>query len=168
MLQMTNSPEISKTKLIIGSSILIIGFLSPLLIPLVTNSNLPIEWRTGISGFLAFGIPEIFMIVAVAIMGKSGFEYLKSKLFRFLKPLAPPDSVSLFRYRIGMVLFILPLLFGWIQPYLGHHISFLQNVPVYYYIIIDIVFITSFFVLGGDFWDKFKGLFNHKTKISSS
>ena len=113
---MTNQPEIPKSKLILGAIIFISGFASPFLIPLVTKTNWSIGLKTTVSGLLAFGIPEIFMIVAVAIMGKPGYEFLKRKVFGFLKQFAPPDTVSLTRYRIGLALFILPLMAGWIQP----------------------------------------------------
>ena len=164
---MTNQPEIPKTKLILGAIIFISGFASPLLIPLVTKTSWSIAVKTTVSGLLAFGVPEIFMIVAVAVMGKPGYEYLKGKASVFLKQFAPPDAVSLTRYRIGLAMFILPLLAGWIQPYLGHFFPSFNQFPLWYYIIADIFFFFSFFVLGGDFWDKFSGLFNYKVKIST-
>ena len=163
---MTSQTEIPKGKLILGASILMIGFLSPLLIPFVTNTSWSVGVKTVITGLLAFGIPEIFMIVAVSVMGKQGYEFLKKKVFGFFRPFAPPDKVSLLRYRIGLFLFILPLLAGWFQPYLGHFFPSLKQIPLWFYILGDFIFFTSFFILGGDFWDKFSGLFNYKIKIS--
>ena len=165
---MSSVQEISKSRLVIGTIIFALGFVAPLFIPLVTSSDLPIGWKAGLSGFLALGIPEIFMIIAVSIMGKSGFEYLKSRLSSFLKPLVPPDTVSLTRYRIGLIMISLPLLIGWIQPYLGHFFPLLYETPLRYYIIGDVLFFSSFFVLGGDFWDKISGLFTHKVNVSKS
>lgn len=160
-----SSPSTSKGRLYGGATILIIGFLSPLLIPLVTSSNLSTGIKATLSGLLALGIPELFMLIAIGVMGKQGYEFLKSKLFKYLSKFAPPDTVSLTRYRVGLVLFLFPLIVGWIQPYLSTHFTFLQNLPIWAYIIGDTIFIVSFFVLGGDFWDKFSGLFNHKIKI---
>ena len=152
--------QLSKSRLILGSIVFILGFFCPVFIPLVANLDLPVGWKAGISGFLALGMPEIFMIIAVSIMGKSGLDYLKSKLANFLKPFLPPDRVSLLRYRIGLILFCIPLLIGWVQPYAGHFFPFLYEVPLHYYIIGDIMFFSSFFVLGGEFWDKISGLFS--------
>lgn len=163
---MTKQPEIPKRKLILGAIIFISGFASPLLIPLVTKTSWSIGVKATVSGVLAFGIPEIFMIAAIAIMGKTGYEFLKGKVFGFLKQFAPPDSVSITRYRIGLAMFILPLLAGWIQPYLGLFFPSLNQFPLWYYIIADIIFLFSFFVLGGDFWDKLSGLFNYRVKVS--
>ena len=72
----------SRTRFIVGSAVFGIGFLAPLLVPLVTASGLSAEWKTGLSGLLLFGIPEIGMLVAVAIMGKDGYEALKGILRR--------------------------------------------------------------------------------------
>ena len=156
---MTNTTEIPKGRLFLGVGILIIGFMSPLLIPLVTSSN----WSTGVkatvSGLLAFGIPEVFMLIAVAVMGKQGYEFIKNKFLKYLRRFAPADEVSLSRYRIGLIMFSLPLLLGWLQPYLGHYLPYFKQVPVWQYVIADFMFVSSFFVLGGDFWDKIRALF---------
>lgn len=164
---MTNQPEISRTRLILGSVILVVGFMSPLLIPLITATDWSIGIKTTLSGLLAFGIPEIFMLLAVAVLGKQGYEFLKAKAFRYLKQFAPSDSVSLIRYRTGLILFTFPLLAGWVQPYLSHYFTFLKDLPIWSYILGDIMFFSSFFVLGGDFWDKFSGLFNHRVKVTN-
>ena len=140
---------------------MIIGFLSPLLIPVVTASEWSPGVKTVVSGLLAFGIPELFILLAVAVMGKSGYEYIKVKIGSLMKPFAPPDQVSLTRYRIGLVLFCSPLLFGGLLPYAAHFFPSLETLPLWPYIVSDLVFVTSFFILGGDFWDKVSGLFDH-------
>lgn len=160
-------PEISKVRLWAGSLVLVIGFLSPLTIPLVTSSGLSLGLKSTLAGLLAFGIPEVFMLIAVSIMGKAGFEFIKSKLAKWLKPLAPPDRVSHKRYRFGLIFFILPLLFGFLQPYIGHYITVFETPPVFYYIISDVMFLSSFFILGGEFWDKLRGLFNYNVVVVS-
>lgn len=73
----------------LGLVIFVVGFARPLLIPLVTASGLGTKWKAIISGALAVGIPEVFSIIAVAIMGKDGFDYLKQLFFGFLKKARP-------------------------------------------------------------------------------
>lgn len=163
---MKNSEPVDKKRLYIGASILIIGFLSPLLIPFVTSSNLSVGVKATLSGLLALGIPELFMLIAIGVMGKQGYEFLKSKLFKYLSKFAPPDSVSLIRYRVGLALFCIPLVVGWLHPYLSIYFNVLKNFPIGVYLIGDALFFSSFFILGGDFWDKFSGLFSHKAKIA--
>ncbi len=154
-----------KGRLISGALIFIIGVLSPVFIPLVLTSGLP-EWLIAIlSGLLAFGIPELFMIIAVAILGKEGFAFLRSKLGKFLKPLAPPDEVSKIRYNVGLVLFCLPLIFAFLSPYLDLHFHFSDNIPFYINFILDVMLISSVFVLGGNFWDKLRALFINRAKV---
>ena len=151
-----------RTRFILGTIVFIIGVATPVLIPFVANSNMSIEWKTGVSGFLALGIPEIFMLIAVKIMGKPGFDFLKSKLSGYFKPFAPRDYVSLTRHRIGIIMFSTPLIIGWIIPYLPHFIPTISEIPFWYYIIGDTVFLLSFFVLGGNFWDRISGLFKYR------
>jgi len=159
-----NNPP-PKGRLILGGGIFIIGFFSPSLTPLVVSSGLSPAWKTAISGMLVVGIPELFMIIAVAIMGKPGFQYLKSRLYAlFKKYAAPPDEVSKTRYRVGLVMFISTLVFGIIEPYAGHLIPGHDSYPRVFAMGGDILLVSSFFVLGGDFWDKLRSLFIHEAK----
>ncbi|MCF6222759.1 MAG: hypothetical protein L3J34_03420 [Flavobacteriaceae bacterium] len=162
---MLESSDTSKSKLVIGTIVLVVGFMSPLLIPLVVDSDLPISYKRVLSGLLAFGIPELFMIIAVAIMGKQGFEFLKNKALNYLKIFAPSDEVSLTRYRIGLVMFSLPIIIGITQPYLELYLPFFKQLPIWWTISSDILFVSSFFILGGDFWDKLSGLFKYNVKV---
>jgi len=149
-----------------GIIVLVVGFLSPLLIPGV----LATEWSTGvksvISGLLAFGIPELFMIIAVGVMGKEGFNYLKRYLSLVLRKYGPPDEVSPVRYTIGLIMFILPLVLSIIAPYFGHKLAFFENSEITIMIILHTLLFFSIFVLGGDFWDKLRSLFVNGAKAS--
>ena len=152
-------PNQTRWRLRLGLLVFVVGFLSPLLIPLVTASELPTKWKAVISTCLAVGIPELFSVVAVAIMGKPGFNYKKKRFFTFLKKHGPADKVSPTRYRIGLVMFLLPILFGWLAPYIPTIIPDYDLQGLTVNIIGDAMFISSFFVLGGDFWDKIRSLF---------
>lgn len=152
-------------RLITGGVIFIFGFASPAFIPLVLSSGFPDWLVAGLSGLLAFGIPELFMIIAVAILGKDGFAYLKKILGKHLKPLAPPDEVSRARYNLGLVLFSLPILMGLLLPYLDHELHIVQDIPFFLYPISDLMIITSLFILGGNFWDKLRALYIHRAKV---
>ena len=144
-----------------GVIVIVASWCSPFLIPLVAASELSAHWKTIISGALAVGIAEIGTILAIAIMGKSGFETMKNRIFGFLKKHGPSDRVSLARYRIGLVMFGIPLLFGWLSPYLQNLIPQFEEHRNLLAITGDLVFIGSLIVLGGDFWDKIRSLFVH-------
>ncbi|MGB5894901.1 MAG: hypothetical protein WBG58_12055 [Ignavibacteriaceae bacterium] len=148
-----------KGKLVTAGIIFVAGFLTPLLIPIVTSSDLSTGWKATLSGLLALGIPELFILIAAAVAGKEGFNYIKSKIFGFLKKHGPPDTVSKTRYRIGLVFFLIPIIVGWLLPYFTHLIPSYEENRNIFSVIGDVVLITSLFVLGGDFWDKLKSLF---------
>ena len=152
----------------LGLAILIVGWLSPVLIPVITRTSLATEWKTNISGLLAVGIPEVFAVAAIAIMGKSGYNLIKERIFSILKKHGPPDRVSLTRYRIGLVMFVLPIAFGWLGPYGAHLIPGYEGHRFVVSLIGDVMFVAGLFVLGGDFWDKVRALFVYDARVQIS
>lgn len=151
-------------RLVVGAAIFVSGQLAPLLIPLVALSELSAEWQTGLTGVLLLGVPELSILAAVAILGRSGFDYLKARIFGVFKRIAPPAAVSRARYRIGLVMFSLPLLLGFLQPYIGHLIPGHEENRLALGIAGDVMLVISLFVLGGDFWDKLRALFIRDAK----
>jgi hypothetical protein len=90
-------------------------FLVAIACPFLGASILASDLPTGTkawAGLLFFPIPELFDITAIAILGKPGFAWLKSALSRLLGRYGPPEQVGRVRYRIGLVMFVLPLLAG--------------------------------------------------------
>lgn len=161
-----NNLPTAKRKIIIGTVVFVLGQLSPLiLIPVVVSLDLSSGWTTALSGLLMFGFPELAILASVAIMGKQGFNFFKQKIFGYFKKVAPPDTVSKTRYRIGMVMFVIPFLIGWLLPYFTELIPRYDNFGIYIYIGGDILLIVSLFVLGGDFWDKIRALFIQDVKV---
>ena len=160
----TEQPR-AEWRLTLGLIMLVVGFLSPLTIPLVTASELPDKWKAIISGALAVGIPEVFSVVAIAIMGQAGFNYIKGRIFGFLKKHGPSDRVSRTRYHIGLAMFTLPVLFGWLGPYGAHLIPGYETHRFVVGLIGDAMLVASLFVLGGDFWDKVRALFIHQARV---
>lgn len=157
----TNSSEkqIAGWRLKLGVALFVISILLPVAgIPLVTMIGLSTTMIASVSGVLLVGA-EVIGVCAVAVMGKSGFAFMKNRVFGFLKKHGPPRKVSRGRYNIGLVIFCLPLLFGWLSPYISNWISGLLSYPLTFAISGDILILVSFFVLGGDFWDKIRSLF---------
>lgn len=154
----------ARGRLLVGAGVLIFGWFCPLFVPLVVGSDLSSGWKTTLSGLLLLGIPEVFTLAAVAILGKPGFEYLKAFLFGLLRRLAPPDAVSLTRYRAGLVMFLVPILFAWITIYVPNLIPGLVTHPIAFAVTGDLMLVASLFVLGGDFWDKIRALFVHRAR----
>jgi len=145
--------------------VFVVGFASPLLVPFVARSDLSAGWKTTLSGLLLVGIPELFTLVAVAILGREGFNCLtggiKQRLGAFMTEHGPAQTVSAKRYKIGLIMFLIPILFGWAAPYAEHHIPGYVSNQLLYAFIGDVLLISSLFVLGGEFWDKLRSLFVH-------
>ena len=160
--QVKPEPEsVSRSRFIIGGMIFVGGFLSPLLLPLVTSSNLPGNWKAILSTGLVAGLPEVGMLLAVAVLGKQGFAQLKEMFFSRFRKITEPSAVSLTRYRIGLLMFFTPLLLAWLQPYAAHFYSPLRGDSMIPVILFDLVFASSFIVLGAEFWQKIQSLFVH-------
>ena len=161
----TLGTSLPKNRLILGGAVFIGGFLSPLLIPMVIVSGLNDSWKSLLSAILLFGLPEILMLVAVAILGADGYCLLKEKLWAIVKKTAPAAKVSRPRYIIGLVLFVLPLVYAWLEPYIAEFNPWLQNNRLIFNITGDLLFVTSLYILGGDFWGKLRALFQYNAKV---
>jgi hypothetical protein len=142
-------------------AIFVLGLLSPALIPVVTSAGLPGGITALLTGALAFGIPEVMMVVAAGVMGKAGFAAMKARIGVFLRRHGPAETVGRTRYRIGLGMFALPLLVGFAGPYLGDHLPGFETRPMWWHVGGDLMFASSLFVLGGAFWDKLRALFTH-------
>jgi len=80
----------------------------------------------------------------------------------------PPKEVSRTPSNIGLVMFCVPIIFGWLSPYVADLIpGFIQN-PLPYAAMCDLILLASLFVLGGDSWAKTRALFVYSDKVFSS
>jgi hypothetical protein len=168
--------EDSKTELIattswrfrVGLFLFVFGWICPLFIPLVTASDLSSETKTLLSGFLLIGLPEIFSLVSIAVLGKPGFNLLKTKIFDFLKRAVPTAKVSRQRHRFGIFLLILHVLFAYCTYYIPDLIPGYAEHRTLMNLAADFLFIVTLFVLGGEFWEKLRALFLYDVKIDTA
>jgi hypothetical protein len=152
-------------RLKLGAALFGLSILLPIVgIPLVTALGLSTTMTASVSGALLVGA-EVLGVCAVAVMGKSGYAFIKNRVFGFLKQHGPPQKVSRNRYNIGFVIFSVPLLFGWLSIYISKWIPGLLSYPLPYSVGGDILILTSLLVLEGDFWDKIRSLFIHDTEV---
>lgn len=170
--QMTNqSPAAQspgqKRRLLLGVAVWVLGWgLGLGLMPLVEASALSDGMKTTLNGVLLLGFPKLFLVLAVAIMGKPGFAYLKSLIAARLKRFAPAATVSPLRYRLGLVLFIAVILLSSIGPYVVPQAGSLRmQHPQIVAVTGDLLLLVSLFILGGDFWDKLRALFIRDAKV---
>lgn len=147
-----------------GVALFLLAWLCPLGIPLVTLLDLPLAWKATLSGILMVGVPEVLSLLAVAFLGKSGFLYIKAHIYGLFKKYALPQEVSRRRYRLGLVMFIIPLFCGWLGAYVNHLIPGYAEHRFAVNLAGDAIWLSSLFVLGGDFWDKMRALFIYQAK----
>ena len=155
----TSEQSISSWRLKLGVALFLFSIAMPLLgIPIVAAFGLSATITASVSGALLIGA-EVLGLLAVAIMGKSGFAYIKNRVFGFLKQHGPPKDVSRLRYTTGLVMFCVSILFGWLSIYVSDLIPGFTSNPLPYAIGGDLLLMVSMIVLGGNFWDKIRALF---------
>jgi hypothetical protein len=153
-------------RLKVGIALFALSIILPLAgIPAVAALGLSTTLTATISGALLVSA-EILGIFSIGVMGKPGFTYIKTRVSNFFKRYGPPARVSSVRYRIGLVMFCLPILFAWISVYISGVVPVLESNPVIWALSGDILLVISLFVLGGDFWDKIRALFVHDARAN--
>lgn len=134
-------------------------------IPALTLLGLSGTMTATLSGGLLV-TAEFLGIIAVAVAGKSGFGMIKAKVAGIFKQYGPPQKVSRLRYRIGLVMFFGPILFGWASVYAAAYLPGYTSNPLPYAISGDLLLLGGLIVLGGDFWDKLQSLFRHDAEAT--
>jgi hypothetical protein len=148
-------------RLKLGVAILMLSVFLPVVgLSVVAGLGLSTAMTTSLSGALLVS-GEILGILAVAVMGKPGFAYIKSRFLGWLKRYGPPKTVGRGRYTFGLMMFGAPILFGLLSPYFSAQIPGFIEQPLPYAVTGDLMLVASLFVLGGDFWDKLRSLFIH-------
>ena len=137
---------------------LVVGFICPLATPLLWELPLSDSIKTLISGALIFGIPEVLMISAIAVMGKEAWEWIKSKLWSGLE-FVSPQRVSKTRYYVGVVLFSVCLIEGAVELNSTYIQNWIEKDSTTFQWVMNILFASSFFIAGGEFWDKIRSIF---------
>lgn len=157
-------PVVAGWRFKLGVALFVLSLFGPLvIIPLIAWSSLSAAMVTSISGAVLIGA-EVLLVAAAAVMGKSGYAFIKNRAFGFLKKHGPPREVSRARYNAGLVIFAVPILFGWLAPYAGTLIPGYEGNVITFAVIGDLLLLISLFVLGGEFWDKLGALFIHNAK----
>lgn len=120
--------------------------------------------KAAVWGVLFFA-PEVGTLAGAAIMGKENYERFKTAVFKWLHRIKPAGDIGPVRHRIGVAMFLLPIVPTYIQAY---EPTWLPDSSSWRWIVkvaADVIFIASFFVLGGDFWDKLHALFLRAARV---
>ena len=154
-------PKVEDWQLKVGLGMFVVSILLPVVgVPLVAMLGLSKTATASVSSALLVAA-EVMGLAAIAVMGKKGYAALKQRVLGWIEQYGPPSKVSPLRYKIGLILFAVPLLFGWLSVYTSEWIPGFADYPLYFAVGGDMMLLSSLFVLGGDFWDKVRALFFH-------
>lgn len=154
-----DSPWIDSRRLWAGGIVFALGLLMQLVgVPWVLGSDLSASTAATLSGALLIG-GELSTLCSVAIVGKTGYTFVKATLGALLRRLGPPRNVGRIRYRIGLLMFCTPIAFAWLSGYTMGRLSWIEERLLLFAIGGDLLLLASLFVLGGNFWDKLQALF---------
>jgi hypothetical protein len=151
------------TRLKLGIGLLILGLLMPAGTLIVAVTDWPAGVKAVVSGVLVFGL-EILLIPAVALMGKENFDHIVSRAKGVLKWFKPAGNVGRTRYKVGLWLFVCPVVFAWIASYDPDWMPESPAGRLAVNLAVDLTLLASVFVLGGDFWDKLRALFVYEAR----
>ncbi len=147
-------------RLKVGFAMFIASIVWPVFMPVLMLFGVSTGAVAKVSGMLLVAA-EVMLVAAAAITGKEGFTYIKQRVFGLLKSYGPPKTVSASRYKIGLVLFTVPLLFAFLAPYFGKFFSQQVAGNLLLAITADLSLLISLFLLGGEFWEKLRALYVH-------
>ncbi|UCB54394.1 MAG: transporter suffix domain-containing protein [Thiotrichales bacterium] len=157
-------PPAQGWRLKLGITLFGLSIAAPVIgVPVITMLGLDTAITATITGIMLVSA-EVLGVVAVAVMGKSGYAFIKQRVFGLLRQYGPPSEVSRPRYLLGLVMFSCPIVFGWVAPYASGMIPAYDDNQTAFAIIGDVILLSSLFVLGGDFWDKLRALFFHRAR----
>jgi hypothetical protein len=159
------SPQNPGVRFYVGLGILILSFFMLPLGIFLQRFAYHHYMRHLIVGIFWLSAP-LMKISSVAILGKPSYLYIKSIFRHHFARVIKPYHASRVRYNIGLFLFCLPVIPTYILAYAPQFFSENFTLRLILNISLDAIFITSLFVLGGDFWDKLKALFSFSAKVS--
>jgi hypothetical protein len=158
-------PKVENWRLKLGAGLFGLSILLPIAgVPMVGLFDFSTRVNATVTGGLLVSA-EVMGLAAVAVMGKSGYALIKKKLLGLIKQYGPPNKVSRLRYRIGLVMFCTPIVFGWGAVYAATVMPALNSMSMPYAVGGDLMLLASLLVLGGDFWDKVRALFIHDAEV---
>ena len=169
MLTATNEARASAVgwRFKLGIFIFALAFALWLLVPLAALLDISSSRIAAMTGII-FIANKVLLVACVAVMGKPGFQQLKSLIFGYVKGLAPADTIGPTRHAIGLVMFCLPLISATLEPYTDRFWPSLRPNIWQLQVLGDVMLIASFFVLGGDFWNKVRALFIRTAKVEDA
>jgi len=160
------APTSASWRFKVGVAIICLMLGSWLMVPIAAALDVPGSKVAALTGVL-FISNKVLLLLVIAVMGKAGFAELKRTIGRYISGVIPTPvaEVSPLRHKIGVVMFCLPLLSSFLEPYFDNFFPGVRPNFWQMQALGDLMFVGSFFVLGGNFWDKVHALFVRKARV---
>src|SRR5262245_4130294 len=147
-----------------GLAALALSVVLPLSAALVPLLGLSTTSAAMLVGVLVAGGPEVMCILAVALLGKDTFNYFMHRAKGMFRQVVIDRPASRTRYYVGLAI----MLVSWLPAYV--YAYFPASLPSGYtriYILagMDLAFVASVFLMGGEFWEKVRRIFIYDGKI---
>jgi hypothetical protein len=150
--------------LVAGISVLGLAMVLPLAALLVPLLDLPVAQSAFIAGALVAGAPEVLMLLAVALLGRQNFDRIVGAAKKFLFTTFFSSPVSRARYQAGLAVCLLSFIPLYVAGYVPSWMP-AGNGRIAILAAADLAFIFGFFIMGGEFWEKFRRLFVWEGKV---
>ena len=147
-----------------GMTALALSVVMPLVALFVPLLGLPTAQSVVLAGVLVAGGPEVLSIVAVGLLGRETFQYFAHLAKRVLRRAFIDRPASRARYYIGLAIILL----SWIPSYIYAYFPNAMpggNARIYILAGMDLAFVASVILMGGEFWEKVRRIFVYEGKI---
>lgn len=151
-----DAPPAANWRFHAGVAVLIISCVMPLGALVVPFLGLDTATSAMLAGGLAAGVPEILSLISIALMGRENFNRLVGMAKNAFIAAVLRRPASKLRYYIGLAACLLSIVPLYLYGYAPHLMP--EQTRVWALIGGDVVFIVSLFVMGGEFWAKFRRL----------
>ncbi|WP_426228629.1 transporter suffix domain-containing protein [Pararhizobium sp. DWP3-4] len=157
------APQAPAWRFKLGIVLVCIAIAMWLCVPVAAWAGVPSTRIAAITGVI-FIVNKVLLLLVIAVMGKAGFQELKRKIFGVFR-LSADTHISRARYNLGLVMFCIPLISASLEPYIDALWPDLRPNMWQLQLLGDVMFLASFFVLGGNFWDKIRSLFIRSSRV---
>jgi hypothetical protein len=147
-----------------GMTAMALAVIMPLTALVVPVLGLSTTQSALLAGVLLAGGPEVLCILAVALLGKETFLYFAHRAKTALRRAVIDQPASKARYYTGLVV----ILVSWLPAYIYAYSPALMpqgDARIYLLAAMDLAFVVSVFLMGGEFWEKVRRIFVYEGKI---
>ncbi len=147
-----------------GLAAFALSIIMPLCAVAVPWLGLPTAQSALLVGVLVAGGPEVACILAIALLGKDNFQYFAHKAKSAFRRAVIERPASRVRYYAGLTIFLV----SWLPAYLYAYFPAVMpggNARIYILAGMDLAFVGSVVLMGGEFWEKVRRIFIYEGRI---